>query len=324
MFKNKSIKLFIKFTLGALLFSWLFYSLFIQISKQSNLKETIVDIFTTWSGFKISFLILVFILMIFNWSIEALKWKFLLKNTEEISFSKALQSTLTGVAVSIITPNRIGEYFGRILYLKNKNKIKGISITITGSFAQFLVTGAFGVIGLCFYMLTITNNWWLVVVLIVSILITCFLTYFIFNLKKFINWIEKIPYLRRLKIYIEVVSRFDKTILNKIILLSILRYFIYTIQFYLLLCITHNELFSLSTLPIINLIFWAMAILPSVAIADLGIRGEAAIYFLAAFSTNAIAILLTSTMLWFINLILPAMIGCFFVFKMKLFDDDDE
>ncbi len=71
--------------------------------------------------------------------------------------------------------------------------------------------------------------------------------------------------------------------------------------------------------------FWVMAIIPSVAIADLGVRGEAAIYFLSSFSTltNPIAILLSTTLLWIINLILPALIGCFFVFKMKLFDDDE-
>ncbi|MBP6455758.1 MAG: flippase-like domain-containing protein [Chitinophagaceae bacterium] len=325
MFKNKSIKLFIKFTLGALLFSWLFYSLFIQISKQENLTQTISEIFTTWGTFKIALLILVIALMIVNWSIEALKWKLLLKQTEEISFIKALQSTLTGVAVSIITPNRIGEYFGRILYLKNKNKIKGISITITGSFAQFIVAGAFGVFGLCFYLFFITSNWWLITVLCISILIIILLLYVIFNLKVLLNFIEKIPYLRRLKVYIEVVSRFDRKVLKKIILLSALRYLVYSTQFYLLLCLTHNSLLSISIIPIIQLIFWVMAIIPSVAIADLGVRGEAAIYFLSSFSTltNPIAILLSTTLLWIINLILPALIGCFFVFKMKLFDDDE-
>ena len=249
MFKNKSIKLFIKFTLGALLFSWLFYSLFIQISKQENLAQTISEIFTTWGTFKIALLILIIALMILNWSIEALKWKLLLKQTEEISFIKALQSTLTGVAVSIITPNRIGEYFGRILYLKNKNKIKGISITITGSFAQFIVAGAFGVFGLCFYLFFITSNWWLITVLCISILITILLLYVIFNLKVLLNFIEKIPYLRRLKVYIEVVSRFDRKVLKKIILLSALRYLVYSTQFYLLLCVTHNNLFSISIIP---------------------------------------------------------------------------
>ena len=70
------------------------------------------------------------------------------------------------------------------------------------------------------------------------------------------------------------------------------------------------------------LIFWIMAILPTIAIAEIGIRGEAALFFLAPLSTNYLGIVSSTFMLWFINLIIPSLIGCLFVYKMKLYKDE--
>jgi hypothetical protein len=70
------------------------------------------------------------------------------------------------------------------------------------------------------------------------------------------------------------------------------------------------------------LIFWAMAIVPTIAIAEIGIRGETALFFLAPLSTNHFGIVSSTLLLWLINLIIPALIGCLFVFKMKIYDDE--
>jgi hypothetical protein len=65
-----------------------------------------------------------------------------------------------------------------------------------------------------------------------------------------------------------------------------------------------------------------MAILPTIAIAEIGIRGETALFFLAPLSTNHLGIVSSTFMLWFINLIIPSLIGCLFVYKMKLYKDE--
>ena len=56
--------------------------------------------------------------MCLNWSIEAIKWRLLIKKMQPITFIEALKGVLSGVAVGTFTPNRIGEFGGRILYLK--------------------------------------------------------------------------------------------------------------------------------------------------------------------------------------------------------------
>ena len=304
------------------LFLWMSYSLYHQIKLQPKLNQTIQAIFTEWDSIRMLMLASVFVLMVVNWTIEAAKWRIQLDGTEKFSIIQSLQSVLTGVAVSVITPNRIGEYVGRILYLKNVNKLQGITVTIIGSFAQLIVTGFLGLIGLIYYIIKIQHSAWLNVLLLSSIALCLGLTYLYFNLSKFIEWTSMIPMLRKVKVYLEIVKRFKRKQLLQILGLSLLRYLVYTLQFIILMKILLVEAQVLDLLFTVWLIFWAMAIVPTIAIAEIGIRGETALFFLAPLSTNHFGIVSSSLLLWLINLIIPALIGCLFVFRMKIYDDE--
>jgi len=320
--KNKSIKIIFKSLVGLTLFLWMAYSLYHQVRLQPKLNSTIREIWTVWSAEKWGMLFIVLVLMFLNWSIEAAKWRLQLKGTERFTLWQALQSVLTGLAVSVITPNRIGEYVGRILYLRNVNKLQGITVTIIGSFAQLIITGFLGLVGLIYYMLQITQSTWLYVLLVSSILLCSVLTYIYFHLDRLLDWIGHISFLRKIRVYLEIVKRFDRSILNRILLLSLLRYFVYTIQFLLLLRVMLVHAATPDLMFTIWLIFWAMAIVPTIAIAEIGIRGETALFFLAPLSENHFGIISSSLLLWLINLIIPALIGCLFVFRMKIYDDE--
>jgi hypothetical protein len=104
--------------------------------------------------------------------------------------------------------------------------------------------------------------------------------------------------------------------------LSFLRYGIYTTQFVLLLKLLWVDVPLVDMVLTIWLIFWAMAIVPTIAIAEIGIRGETALYFLAPLSQNHVGIVTATILLWLINLIIPALFGCLFVFRMKIYDDE--
>ena len=304
------------------MFVWLSYSIYHQIKSQDRLEESLHSLLQEWSAAKVIGLVVVLLLMILNWSIESKKWQMLLKHTERLNFGRALQSVLMGLAVSVITPNRIGEYLGRILYLKNTNKLKGISITIIGSFAQILVTSIFGVMGLLFYLNAVEQSAWLYALLGMSILMACIMFYMLFHLELLVEFCKRIPFLKRVSIYIEVIKRYERATLIKLILYAAARYLVYSTQFFLLLYITHQYFLPVQTFAGIWLLFWIIAVVPSFVVADLGIRGKTAITFLAFVSGNELAILVSSVLLWFINLILPALVGCLFVYRIKMFDNE--
>ena len=63
---------------------------------------------------------------------------------------------MSGLSVSLAmnTPNGSGEYFGRILYVKEGNRLRAITLTLVGSISQLIVTMVLGTIGFFCFAIT--------------------------------------------------------------------------------------------------------------------------------------------------------------------------
>src|SRR5512135_2918364 len=115
---RKNIKIIFKYIIAPLLGAWLFYSLYKQIEGQPDLQQSINLIKEAPFGSQAWKFWLVISLVFVNWGIEARKWQVLLRTMQPFNFFTAYKSVLSGVTLSINTPNRIGEYGGRILYVQ--------------------------------------------------------------------------------------------------------------------------------------------------------------------------------------------------------------
>src|SRR6266498_651715 len=145
---NKNIKIFLNYFLGPLLFIWLSVSIYNQVKHQPDLEISWIKIKQSIQSREIWNLVLVIILMLMNWSIEAMKWKISIQRIKPVSFLKSFRAVLSGVSFSVNTPNRIGEYLGRILYMEEGNRLKAVSLTIVCSMSQLIITLFAGTIGL--------------------------------------------------------------------------------------------------------------------------------------------------------------------------------
>jgi hypothetical protein len=65
--------------------------------------------------------------------------------------------------------------------------------------------------------------------------------------------------------------------------------------------------------------FLMLAVIPSVSLAELGIRGKTSLYIFGIFSTNSLGILVASGVVWLINIIFPALAGSLILLGVKLF-----
>ncbi|MDQ3190143.1 MAG: lysylphosphatidylglycerol synthase domain-containing protein, partial [Bacteroidota bacterium] len=101
--------------------------------------------------------ILVFILFLINWSTEAIKWRMLLQKLQKISFSESFKAVFSGITIGLFTPNRIGEYGGRIIYLDRDKRLDAVVNNVAGNFSQLLITLVFGVFGVIFYFFNFNN-----------------------------------------------------------------------------------------------------------------------------------------------------------------------
>ncbi|MBI9034474.1 MAG: flippase-like domain-containing protein [Bacteroidales bacterium] len=275
------------------------------------------------------------ILMIVNWGIEALKWQLLISKSEKISFLQSFQAVFSGVTVSVFTPNRVGEFFGRVFILEKTNPLKGIFMTIIGSISQFTTTIFFGSIGLFFFLpsyierSTPLNDYLYWIVAFVLIVINLFLFLFYFNvsiLTPLTNRLMKSKW-KGIKDYLKVFASYTSLELFKVLTLSMSRYLVFNIQFYIILSAFIPELALLDSLVITFVIYFIMTAIPTITLAELGIRGSVSIavfrmyfYYSDIISGSwEIGVLSSTTLMWLINLALPALIGLIFVHKLKFF-----
>ncbi|HZW71180.1 MAG TPA: lysylphosphatidylglycerol synthase domain-containing protein [Hanamia sp.] len=330
MVRNRKLKIIIRYVVGPLLGAWLFYSLYQQIRGQPHLRDSLVLMKDAPFGKSSWKFWLVILLALVNWGIEARKWQVLLKPLQSIRFLRAYRSVLSGLALSLNTPNRMGEYGGRILYVKEGSRLKAISLSIAGSISQLIITLALGCGGLV-YLIYFSNLqteyvmglslYWIKFLLLISSIITGFLILFFFRLSWLIKLLEKIPYSSRFTQYLNVLEQFTAKILLRLLSLSFFRYLVFVLQYILLLQLLHVEIFWFDCFWIISILFLVLAIVPSFAIADLGIRGKFSTALLSLYSANIVGILGTTFGIWCINLFIPAFAGSILILGIKFFKE---
>ncbi len=322
---NKSIKILLKWIIGPLLAVWLFYSLYQQVRAQPDIEASVALIKTLPFGAHAWKFWLVILFVFVNWGMEARKWQVLMQVLQPISFITAFKSVLCGVTFSLNTPNRMGEYGGRILFVEEGKRIKAITLSIAGGMAQLIITMLMGCLGLAYLMLnahTSTNLlgisvFWLRVFFYGSTVGTLIFIFFFFRLEFLIRLLQKLPYSGRFLKYISVLETFDAKILLRLLSISFFRYVVFVLQYIFMLQLLQVEQNVWTGFWIITVMFWILAIIPSFAIADLGIRGTVA-KTLFSYSSNTLGILTATFGIWFVNLFIPALIGSLLILGIKI------
>ncbi len=322
---NKSIKIFLKWFVGPLLATWLFYSLYLQVKNQPDIDSSVALIKAMPFGTQAWKFWTVIILVFVNWGLEAGKWQLLMNAIQPMRFFTAFKSVLCGVTLSLNTPNRIGEYGGRILFVNEGNRIKAITLSIAGGMAQLIITMLMGCFGLTYLLFTMDDSgmlmsisvFWIKIFLYGSIFGTVIFIFFFFRLSWLIRLLEKLPYADRFSKYINVLETFDAKVLLRLLLISMFRYIVFVLQYIFMLQLLQVEQNVWLGFWMITVMFWILAIIPSFAIAELGIRGTVA-KTLFYYSNNTIGILTATSGIWFINLFIPALIGSLLILGIKI------
>jgi uncharacterized membrane protein YbhN (UPF0104 family) len=326
----------INYLIRALIILLTYGFIYRQVFKGHKLKEIEDFLIRIWDQ-ENSWLLLALILfmMLVNWGLESIKWKLLIAKIEKISFFRSFQAVMTGVSVSLFMPNRTGDYLGRVFILDKGNHIEGIFSTIIGSFSQIIVTLSVGL----FCLLSFIDHYLRVpyriseylfsslILLIPCLVFGLLLVYFrIGILSDFIGRFIPLKW-EKFRLHAGVFGKYNSQELLQVILMSFARYLIFSTQFYLLLRIFGADLPVMEGFILIPVIYLVMAMVPTVALTELGIRGSVSIYVIGLYfertggggSNTELVILAASTILWLINLVLPAVMGTFFVFSLKFF-----
>jgi hypothetical protein len=226
----------------------------------------------------------------------------------------------------MLTPNRIGEYGGRIMYVAEEHRLKAISLTILGSISQLGITMMMGTLGLLmlkrlpeggrlFGSLPLFLN---DAILYISFIVTVILLLLYFKVHFFIQLFSKVKILKGVIKYIDVVDIFSGKQLLRILFLSFFRYMVFILQYVLLLQVMGVHISLLLSFWILAIFYLTMVLLPTIGFIELPVRATASLKLLSIYSTNVLGIQAAAFGIWLINLVIPAIIGSLLIFGIKI------
>ena len=121
--------------------------------------------------------------------------------------------------------------------------------------------------------------------------------------------------------HITVIEDLPVTILLRTMSLSFVRYIIFVFQYILLLQLFGVETVVWHSFWLISVLYLILAITPTIALAEAGIRGQVSLLLFTLVSDNKFGIVGAATAIWFINLVVPALIGSLLFVSLKIFSD---
>ncbi len=280
---RKNIKIFFNYFLGPLLFILLSWSLYKQIIHQPDLSQRWAQIRSAWQH---PYFWLVLMMVAVNWGLEARKWQLLIRPLERFSFITAFKSVLAGCSVTMLTPNRIGEYGGRIIYVQEEHRLRAIPLTILGSLSQLFVTVIMGTIGLLVFkyfsgsevalfklLPELAGNILVYVCVVVSLLLI--LIYLRVGL--LIRWMKKVRFLQKFVQYVQLLEGFSRKQLLRILFLSFLRYMVFILQYMLLLKVLQVDIANAVCFWLLSVFYLVMVMAPTIGFTELPVRAAASV-----------------------------------------------
>ncbi len=268
-------------------------------------------------------LAIVFLLMFVNWASEIYKWRYLTSAFTNVSLGRCIKGVVSGITISMFLPNRIGDVAGKVLWLDSGSRWKGAFSNIYASMAQVLATIIVATAAVWYFANIIPkdNEFVKTIVLLQWITFAAasagLLVYY--RLRHFSKVLSKLKFrkIQDIAAHSAVLDVFSNRKLTIILGLSIFRFLIYSFQFYLLLQVFGVNVGFVEGMLVISVMYLFISFVPQFAIAEIATRGAIAVFVfqflciscsLFAHSYES-ALLFASSLLWLINLFVPAMAG---------------
>ncbi|KRB54185.1 lysylphosphatidylglycerol synthase domain-containing protein [Flavobacterium sp. Root186] len=285
-----------------------FYFIYDQLANNDKLdwQKFIVLFRKNQSIAGISF---IFLLSVLNRYFEILKWQNLAKVIHEISGYEATKQVLAALTAGIFTPNGVGEYAGKALYYPKSEAKKVVFLNLICNGIQMILTVIFGIFGLMYF----NAKYNVITSKTVAILFGGFIVILIvlFSLKKIKikgYSIEKL---------LHKINEIPKSVHQKNILLGVLRYLVFSHQYYFLFLGFDVDLPYLTLMAAVTSVYFLASSLPTFQFLDFAVKGSVAIYFFGILGVNEWIVVFISTLMWFLNVVLPVVLGSYFVLNFK-------
>jgi hypothetical protein len=292
----------IYFTVKLLIVVGAFYFIYNQLASNDKLD---------WEKFLILFhknqsvggILFLLLLSFLNRYFEILKWQNLAQVVKPISTYEATKQVLAALTLGVFTPVGVGEYAGKALYFDRKDTKKIIFLNLICNGIQIVATGVFGILGM------LLLGYWLWSFGIITITMA-FLLFSYFTKKIKIKGYSTADLLDR-------IDEIPKKIHRKNFLLGMCRYLVFSHQYYFLFLAFDVDLSYTTLMATITTVYFLASVIPSFQFLDFALKGSLAVYFFGILGVNEWVVVFVTTLMWFLNIVLPVIIGSYFVMIFK-------
>jgi uncharacterized membrane protein YbhN (UPF0104 family) len=269
------------------------------------------------------------LLMPVNLGLEAGKWFRMVRQLyPALRFQTIYQAVFTGLATGIFTPNRVGEYAGRVMSLPAGKRVEAATYTLVDRVLQMIITLWMGLLGLG-YLLWFQGEELASVISLgtvgANVLLIALSTLNVLLLSAWLmphRWIGLLRLDRSQHAFLnkvgQAVLQLESRTLREVLALGIMRYLVFSSQFLLLLYGLGYGGTPILALALVSLVFLAKSLVPSIALTELGVRESIALLVMGAFRISAFTVVSSTFLLFLVNVITPALIGLVFVYRIRL------
>ena len=307
---------------------WLCYSIYHQINEQKQLPSFIASVQQIPMATAFWYLLFITLLTAFNWGLEAFKWKRLTDRLEPLSFKAAYAAILTGQAVSFSSINRVGESIGKSMLLSNGNRLKGVVLSFVASASQLLITLVAGLLATIWLFPSIRvalqdqldlsvsalSSFYVALFFVVGLFIVCYAA-----IPFFANKLAKVSFFSKYVYLLASLQTIPKRLLIALSLISSARYFVFLLQYLLIFKLCNVQIEAFTVMALTAILFLILAIIPTLTLAELGIRGKVSLLLFGMYSANTLGVLAAAGGIWLLNLIIPACLGGLILLRLQYF-----
>ncbi|HEY6143842.1 MAG TPA: hypothetical protein VIV55_10560 [Flavobacterium sp.] len=287
-----------------------FYFIYSQLANNDKLDwQKFIVLFQ--KNYSVGGIIFILLLSVLNRFFEILKWQVLVSYLRTISLSEATKQVLAALTAGLFTPNGVGEYAGKALFFEKSKAKKIVFLNLICNGIQMILSVIFGIFGLLYfnanYNIITTKT---VIFIFLGITFKLFLVSFLSKKIKIKGY--------SFGMLIDKINQIPKSIHQKNIFFAICRYLIFSHQYYFLFLAFDVDLPYLTLMATITSVYFLASALPTFQFLDFAVKGSVAVYFFGKLGVNEWIVVFISTLMWFLNVVLPVVIGSYYVMNFKI------
>ena len=305
---SRKAKQFLVLIAKLLIVGGAFYFIYDRIAQNDQLDWGRLTHAITRSGSW--FIIAVIILLSFlNRFLEILKWQNLIASFKVIAAGKAAEQVLASLTAGMFTPNGVGEYAAKALYYPKSQAKNIVFLNLICNGAQLIIAVFAGLAGLLafntLYTIVPGSILFIIITALAAVIVVVFASRKItvrgYSIQRFFQNINAIP----------------GYILRKNALLAVARYLSIVHQHYFIFVLFGVHLPYLVMISAIAGVYFLGSSLPTFQFLDFAVRGSVAVYFFGIPGVNEWIVVFAATLQWLLNIVIPVILGSYFVFRFK-------